>query len=292
MGNTEIKYSLTFNKPLVKGLSAYDNFAGLQQKLITLNETDIKISIDWNGRLGRTYLFLINCLGYLALEHGKNLNTFNVSNKIYNYLNNMKFLEVPQLSITPNLRFIRLNQKEDTLDMAKNIVKNIPAELSPKLYEDMVSKIGEMYNNSREHANAKHVLGCRYSKPGKKYCFACYDTGIGISKKVRNYHEKTEKEFSDKKALEWALAPFNSTAERRIGPKGQGLDLLKNFAKTNKGEIRICTGKVLYTYKGETNTEEYRELKNRFWGTLFEMDINAFDGKYSYRGENNNENNY
>jgi len=282
------RYSLIFEKPLVKGVSAYDNFAWLQHELIRFEQRVINIKIDWEGQLGRTYLFLIMCLFYLANQYNKMLHV-HVSKKIYNYLNDMKFLEEPQLSVTPrgDLRFRLLSQHEDTISMAMDIVENIPASLSTKLYEDMISRIGEMYNNAREHANAKHVLGCRYSKPGKKYCFACYDTGIGIVENVKEYHKNYGKSLTDKEALAWALAPFNSTVKGRRIPRGQGLNLLiEKFARTNRGKIRICSGKVLYEYNGETDMARYMDLRNCFLGTLFEMDINAFDGKYGYQEDN------
>jgi len=164
----------------------------------------------------------------------------------------------------------------------------MPLKLSPKLHEDMVSRIGEMFNNAREHAKAKNVLGCRYTKPNKMFCFACYDTGIGIVNNVQTY---LSKELTDRQALEWALARLNSTVHDPGKPRGQGLDLLKEFANVNGGAIRICTGCILYTYDGNSKKETFKDLKNHFMGTLFEMDINAFDGIYSYKGESSYDNN-
>ena len=287
--DAEDNNSIDFIKPLVSGLKAYDNFADLQHRLINFENSNVKIDFGWEGRLGRTYLFLIISLFYLANQNDKKLK-ITVTKKIYDYLKEMKFIEEPKVNITPDgsLRFRRLSQEEHTIAMAKDIVNNIPVKLSLKLHEDMVSRIGEMFNNAREHALAKHVLGCRYSKPGKKFCFACYDTGIGIVKSVLNYHNNER--LSDETALRWALAPYNSTASKHNKPRGLGLDLLKQFSKANKGEIRICTGNISYKYLGNTDVEQYKPLKNRFIGTLFEMDINAFDGKYAYGDERNDNN--
>ena len=91
--------------------------------------------------------------------------------------------------------------------------------------------------------------------------------------------------MTDKEALEWALKPFNSTVRNPYGPRGSGLNLIKQFARINRGEIRICTGHALYVYNGKTDREKSITLENCFMGTLFEMDVNAYKGKYSYKGE-------
>jgi hypothetical protein len=136
-----------------------------------------------------------------------------------------------------------------------------------------------------EHSDAKHLIGGRYFKPNRKYCFTCYDTGIGITGKVKKYYP----EMTDKEAIQWALMPGNSTAlDKETKPRGQGLGLLKSFVKENHGTIRICTGNILYTYSaplGKDIQEKYECLTNTFLGTLFEMDIYADDKYYKYRGE-------
>jgi len=281
---------IVFKKPLAVGRTAYDNFAELQRLLTASVYQDVKLEITWEGRLGRTFLFLIMCLLNLADEHKKTV-TITVSNKIYSYLNDMQFLDSFKMRITPgaDLRFCKLDGQEDTLRMARNIVKDIPAELSPRLHIDMVYKLGEMFNNAREHSGTAIVVGCRYTKP-KKFCIACYDTGIGIVEKVREFHKNANIYFSDEDALKWAIAPNNSTAVNNDNiPRGAGLGFLKAFARLNSGVIRICTGKILYTYKGEEDSEKYQELENCFMGTLFEMDINADDRRYSYKEEQSND---
>nr|AGS53975.1 ATPase-like protein [uncultured bacterium contig00259] len=279
----EIEWEHSFNEPLSWGNAAYDNFAKLQQELMTSKHNNIRVTITWDGRLGRTFLFLIMCLLDLASQHGKMLH-ITVPSKVYQYLNDMNFLEKPQFSITPGteMRFRKLNDDEEVLLIAKEIVENIPVGLSPKLHEDMVSRIGEMFNNAREHANAKRVVGCRYTKPNKKYCFACYDTGRGIADNVRSF---CGKDIPDMDALKWALKPYNSTVPNPVVPRGLGLELLKQFAEINTGEVRICTGHVLYTYNGKTKKARFFPLANSFMGTLFEMDINAYGGEYHYKGE-------
>jgi hypothetical protein len=187
------------------------------------------------------------------------------------------------------MRFVCLETDENTLNLAKLIVDDMPVVMSSRLNEDMVSRIGEMFNNAREHSNAKHVFGGRYLKSGKKFCFACYDTGIGIPDRVRQFFADLKKtKPNDDNALRWALEPFHSTVTHSNSPRGQGFMLLQEFASLNRGVIRICTGKVLYTYdcvNGTPSEGKFQELRNTFKGTLFEMDINADDRQYHYRGE-------
>jgi len=119
-------WQCNFDDPLSWGHAAYDNFAKLQQRLMQSEHSIIQLNIGWEGRLGRTFLFLIMCLLSLAEQYGKTLH-ITVSNKVYNYLNNLNFLEKPQLTITPGteLRFLKLNESEGTINMARNILGNL-----------------------------------------------------------------------------------------------------------------------------------------------------------------------
>jgi len=280
---------IDFIKPLSWGQAAYDNFASLQEELINFESENIHLTISSQEKLNRTFLFLIMCLYRLCEQCGKEL-SITVSKKIYQHLDKMSFIQNPQITITrgAELRFKHLGEKEDISIISKDIVKGMPVELSPRLYEDMVSKIGEMFNNAIEHSEAPHVFGGRYNKPGKKYCFACYDTGIGIVEKVRQF--KKDKSLTDEAALSWALAPLNTTIENSSIPRGQGFSLLQNFTSTNRGIIRICTGRVLYTFDSKTGYKgHYKKLNHNFSGTLFEMDINTDEVPYQYEGESSNE---
>lgn len=282
-------YTIDFTKPLSWGHLSYDRFADLQEQLIKSKGANINLTISSQEKLNRTFLFLIMCLSKLCEQHGKELHVV-VSKKIYQHLNNMSFLDTPQISISSGatLRFKHLDDNNDTVIIATDIVEGIPVALSSKLREDMVSKIGEMFNNAIGHSEAEHVFGGRYNKPGKKYCFACYDTGIGIVEKVRGF--KKNPYMPDREALSWALEPFNTTVEDPSVPRGQGFSLLQQFTSANKGVIRICTGRVLYTYDCRDDVKEgYISLQHNFEGTLFEMDINADERQYQYRGETDNE---
>jgi hypothetical protein len=281
---------MIFSDKLCKGRIAYDNLAKLQNDIVKVEGRDVSLTIATDGRFGRTFLFLIPCLYYLADQHDKKLGT-EVSKNVYENLGRLLFIDTSHtqyLGSGNKMRFVRLETDENTLSLAKSIVEDMPVTMSSRLNEDMISKIGEMFNNAREHSSARYVLGGRYRKGGKRFCFACYDTGIGIPERVRQFRMNSETSLGDENALRWALEPFHSTAHRTNNPRGQGFKLLQDFASVNRGVIRICTGKVLYTYdcvKGTPEEGKFQKLKNAFQGTLFEMDINTDDRRYQYKGE-------
>jgi len=276
---------INFDNKLYRGRIAYDNLAGLHNQIIQANDIDINLDITTASRFGRTFLFLIPCLNYLANEHGKNIDIA-VSKTIHENLGKLAFINSQlNLGSGDEMRFERLENDEKTLNLVKRIVEDMPVEMSPRLHEDMVSKIGEMFNNAHEHSNAKHVLGGRYPNR-KRFCFVCYDTGVGIPEKIRSSKQLSKEELTDDRALDWALQRFNSTAPE-LGPRGLGLDHLREFSRLNRGVIRICTGNTLYTYDCsiEPIKESFQAVKNIFCGTLFEMDINADRRYYQYKGE-------
>ena len=234
-------------------------------------------------------MFLIPCLYYLATKHDKSI-SISVSKTIYKKLGEFTYSTSDHFDLGPpgKMLFELLESDKGTLDLAKRIVKGMPVEMSDRLHEDMVSRIGEIFNNAYDHSSASHVIAGRYPKPRKKLCFVCYDTGIGIPDKVRDFlREGTASEITDEHALRWAMEPFNTTVPHSDSPRGLGLGLLRDFIHLNRGRIRICTGNVLYTYDcGSASIKEnFQRLNHVFYGTLFEMDINTDDRPYRYKGE-------
>ena len=279
---------ITFAEKLCKGRIVYDNLAKLHNEIITSVDDNVYLNITTEGRFGRTFMFLISCLHSCADQYGKTL-IINVTRRIYEGLARPSISDTHQmhdLGVGKEIRIVRLETDENTLNLAKLIVKDIPVDMSQRLNEDMISKIGEMFNNAREHSNALHVFGGRYrKKSGKRYCFACYDSGIGIPERVRRYLSLS---LEDQDALRWALKPFHSTAPQSNSPRGQGFKLLQDFTRLNHGVIRICSGRVLYIFdctREDPGEGKFQELLNSFHGTLFEMDVNTDDRRYQYKGE-------
>jgi hypothetical protein len=276
---------IIFNEKLSRGKIAYERLASLQNEIINTPEREISLRMTNEGQCGKTFVFMIACLRHLAIAYGKKPH-ITVPNKIYNHLDDLDVLRPAESLSQIGYDFTVFDSSAVLMKSVIEIVDKIPVKLSDKLRQDIISRVGEIFNNAFEHAEAKYVIGGRYQRSYRKYCFACYDTGVGITNKVRRFHRATEDTMSDKNALAWALHSKHSTAaDITKKPRGQGMTLLREFAKLNKGMIRICTGKSLYVYSGENNSEKYADLTDPFIGTLFEMDFNADVGMYTYKNE-------
>lgn len=273
--------SLTSTKP------AYSRFAEIQQRVIHSPDTNVVIYVNIETRLGLSFLFCISTLPLLAKSHGKEVQIF-CNKKSQQLFYNGGYIpdeirDQEDIDIAPFLKNSAcvIENVNDVLTLVTEIKRDAPVEMSENVAEIFTSRVGEMYNNSIEHSGGEYVIGGKYFKNQKnRYCFACYDTGIGIPQKViRNVNGS----FTDKEAFAWALKRGNSTASRSTGvivPRGLGLDMLRSFAKANDGTIKVCSGKTMYVYNNKKG-EQYFELNTSFVGTLFEMDIIA-DNQHVY----------
>lgn len=275
-----LKSSLTSMKP------SYSRFADIQQRIIRSSDSDVLVRIDIEKRLGLSFLFCISTLPLLAQSYGKHIQIF-CNKKSQQLFCNGGYIpknirDQEYVDIAPYLESSAcvITDVNDVLALVTEIKKDAPVKMSETVAEIFTSRVGEMYNNSIEHSKGEYVIGGKYFKYQKnKYCFACYDTGIGIPQKVI---ENVNSSFTDRDAFAWALKRGNSTATRSSGvlvPRGLGLDMLRSFAKANDGTIRVCSGRTMYVYN--KNGERYYELNTSFVGTLFEMDIIA-DNQHVY----------
>ncbi|MBP3435836.1 MAG: sensor histidine kinase [Clostridia bacterium] len=273
--------SLTSTKP------SYSRFAGIQQQIISTADSDISVYVNIETRLGLSFLFCISTLPYLAENHQKNIHIFcnTKSRQLFYYGGYIpeEARDQEDLDIAPYLKNSArvIKDVNDVLTLVTEIKKDAPVQMSEKVAEIFTSRVGEMYNNSIEHSGGEYVIGAKFFKNQKnKYCFSCYDTGVGIPQKVIS---NIDSSFTDREALAWALKRGNSTANKSTGvfvPRGLGLDMLRGFARANDGTIRLCSGNTLYVYNSKKG-EQFFELNNSFCGTLFEMDIVA-DNQHIY----------
>jgi len=277
--------TIKFTGSLCKGASAFDRIARLQEQIKDSEDSAVRIIIASQGRIGLTFVFLLGCLPLYGKSQGKVVQIL-VPSKIYKllaqinvidfYKNDNRSKEAYKIGTEDLLKqpaFKKIEASDDIIPFVQDIRMEVPLELSPDMEETLVSMVGEMYQNALEHAKANIVVGGKYFKNQKnKYCFSCYDNGVGIPGNVNAFFEsKGEFKISDADAIKWALKKGTSTNEVEGIPRGVGLDLLRSFAISNGGVIRICSGKALYVLNhGE---EKYFKLKNTFYGTLFEMDL-------------------
>lgn len=277
--------TIWFTESLCKGASAFDRIARLQEQIKSSEDDSIRIIISSQGRIGLTFVFLLGCLPLYGKAYSKVVQVL-VTHKIYRLLAQINIIDFykndkssndPYKIVAEDLlkqpAFKKIEAAEDIIPFVQDIRMEVPLKLSPDMEAMLVSMVGEMYQNALEHANANIVVGGKYFKNQKnKYCFSCYDNGVGIPGNVNSFFEsKGEFKISDADAIKWALKKGTSTNEVEGIPRGVGLDLLRSFAISNGGVIRICSGKALYVLnRGE---EKYFKLKNTFYGTLFEMDL-------------------
>lgn len=276
---------ITFRDSLCKGTPAFDRIAYLQNWIRESPSHDLVLDVLSDGRIGLTFVFLLGCLPLYAQELGKNLR-ITVSKKVYLLMSRINILDYyrgrgdPDTyqiildDLTPQPSFKQLVSQNDIIPFVQNIQMESPIVTSEENWEVLIYRIGEIYLNALEHAGSSIVLGGKYFKFQKnKYCFSCYDNGVGIPGNVNSFfRSRGETERTDVEALKWAMQKGNSTKNSSFVVRGIGLDVLRSFAVASGGVIRICSGKALYVLHSETR-EAYYPLDHNFDGTLFEMDV-------------------
>ncbi|GGE84027.1 MULTISPECIES: hypothetical protein [Gammaproteobacteria] len=163
--------------------------------------------------------------------------------------------------------------------------------LSNALKDEVVSRILEIFMNAYGHGAAIQdlrqlgVYSCgQYDRKEKTLCLSVLDFGPGIVKNVKHYKSEIK---SDIEAMQWALVKGNSTGTDSVEkgmPRGLGFDLLGEFVRLNKGEMRIYSNKV-YAKISDGNNFEVGTSKYNFPGTLVSIKINCDDRHYRFKSE-------
>lgn len=278
---------IDYQQKFSSGKSAFDNIAELQSKIGSSCDTDIDIHLIGAVRYGKAFIFLIGCLIVLGINFGKKLKIYLPTKRAYKHFISMGIVGYYREQKKNCRSFFRLDKSEDVVKLVEDNIKDAPIQMSDDLKELLVSLIGEVYNNAREHSEAKYVMGgcCKHrggSGGTKRLCFFCYDTGMGIINSVKDYFgvmndDKYNNYDVNKKLLKWALVKGNSTKKP---PRGVGLDWLLSFAGLNKGKISICSSDVLFIQNPQ-GEQHFAKLQNNFEGTFFEMEI-VEDSRYKY----------
>lgn len=274
---------LVFNESLCKGKLAFDRIAKLQNYIIKSKKKEVTIRIRSNGRIGLTFVFMIATFYTIAKENGKQLHLF-LGNKIYPLYKRIQVEDTNRDGQFIGPGFQKIVDEEDIIRLVTQITTQAPVELDERVADILVSKIGEMFINALDHAQAKSVIGGKYFKHQKRFCFTCYDDGVGIPSNVKKFFNELGIKMSDDvSALKWAMQYGNTTKmldtkETNVS-RGIGLSTLQSFIKANDGALRICSGRALYILN--SNGEHYYQINNEFRGTLFEIDI-ITDNKHRY----------
>lgn len=154
--------------------------------------------------------------------------------------------------------------------------------VSHELTNAIVGRMWEIYANAFEHSGTRvGVISCGQHLPKRReLLLAVVDFGVGIPSNARFYSGNAT--LSGDAAMQWAFTFGNSTAQKP-GPRGVGLDLLKEFIKATHGKL------VIFSHDGYASIDEqgetYQNLPAFFEGTLVQVTLRCDDTYYSLSNE-------
>lgn len=140
--------------------------------------------------------------------------------------------------------------------------------LSDPLKDAIIGKVLEIYVNAFDHSHSPVGVftAGQYYPPKKVLKLSTVDFGIGIPDNVRALGFKDWKK-SGAETMQWAFTRGNSTRPGKNLARGLGLDLLREFVRINKGELKI------FSHDGQAVVDQLanftsRAAKDVFPGTL------------------------
>lgn len=154
--------------------------------------------------------------------------------------------------------------------------------VSPALANEVVGQMWELFANAFEHSDTRvGVYSCgQYFKNRRILTLAVADFGVGIPSNVRLHLGQPELSAAD--ALRWAFLRGHSTSSRS-GPRGVGLDLLKELVRKTNGTMLVYShdGRARIDQRGET----YENSEPFFEGTLVQIRLLCDDKRYMLSNE-------
>jgi len=177
-----------------------------------------------------------------------------------------------------NMPLNEINQYLSEEWLGKNAVS-----LSKSLSNALKGRVLEIYQNAFEHSSSKNGFYCcgQHYPTLNKLSLCIIDFGVGIPYNVKKYENdfSISSDIAMKKAFQKGY-----TTSKCSGPRGAGLDVLKEFIKINKGVLCV------YSLDGKAEVKDQKESytinNNNFAGTLLNISIKC-DGKhYEFKNEN------
>lgn len=143
------------------------------------------------------------------------------------------------------------------------------AALENKFYEG----VDELFANSALHSNAsiKLVVCGQFYPRTRVLDFSMVDGGRSIPGSLR---ESGIVQQSDGDAIDWAMAPGNTTRQGDI-PGGLGLKVLREFIQLNGGKLTMVSGAGFWTQNTQGVSKEM--LSHPYPGTIAVLEINTSD---------------
>ena len=154
--------------------------------------------------------------------------------------------------------------------------------ISHELSNVIASQMWEVYANAFEHSGSRvGVLSCgQYFRNRGELVLAVADFGVGIPSNVCLYTGNSA--LPGGEAMKWAFTRGTSTAQKK-GPRGMGLDLLKEFIRVSNGVL------VIYSHNGyariDGRAEIYQNSPAFFEGTLVQVTLHCDDAYYLLSNE-------
>jgi len=148
--------------------------------------------------------------------------------------------------------------------------------MTERVLKEFRRNILELYSNASEHSDTQHgIFVCGQHYPRKEeLIFLVADLGIGISERIK---KDLGKNLPLEESLRWAFQRGNTT---RKGAGGQGLKLLKEAIRLNKGSIQFVSysGYLSIKEKGES----FKLLEYPFPGTAVCIKFRTNDNSIYY----------
>lgn len=155
--------------------------------------------------------------------------------------------------------------------------------VSPALANEVVGQMWEIFANAFEHGNSPVGIYCcgQFFGRRKVLSLAVGDFGVGIPSNVRIHLNSPGMSGAD--AMRWAFQLGTTTSRRLAGPRGVGLDLLKELVQKTNGSMVVYShdGRARIDQKGET----YENFEPFFEGTLVQISLLCDDKHYMLSDE-------
>ncbi|SFH69645.1 STAS domain-containing protein [Bradyrhizobium sp. cf659] len=269
---------VALNAPRLRSdVSGFSQLAQLHSRIEKLADKEIRVDmsgVEWmDGHLASAFLILAR----RASIFGNVVRCMNTRPAVKNVLQRNGLFRnriEDRTKTTMPVRQFALDAAVEFSQYARQHLgrRELP-QMSPALENKFYEGIDELFANSALHSKAPiPVVVCGQFYPRTKLLdFCIVDGGRTIPGSLR---EAGIVRSSDAAAIDWAMAPGNTTRRGDI-PGGLGSKVLRDFIGVNGGKITIVSGAGLWMQTGKGVTQG--RLTHPFPGTSVVLEINTSD---------------
>lgn len=279
----KLNEQLILNKEYRLGITSFEKFAQLQNEIQNIDKPHIVIDC-----INTTYISPAFATLFGSLPHYGEFYRKKVSIKYNEYTAKRYILDIgldkyytnsgtPHSASVPFSSLDGENYEAKAMSSINEILKQIPRELDKNTEGELISVLGEIFNNAKDHSGLKEdshikLYYCGYWNAKRdSYIVSIYDTGVGISQNVKKYLRKS---ISDAEALEWAFTDGNSTENKNDMDfaRGIGLNSLEKFFSDSNGILYVGSGNAICAIK--KRKKSVHSIKFPLHGTVYVFRIN------------------